>query len=135
MATGAPDGVLMIQVAVTVENVPVVPTAARDFPRATFGSVSTSSASYQTVKTITVTTGRVGILRAIEMACDDYATAQWKLVIGGVTIFEDILLPESFTKEFPDIQLVAAAAVTLSVKSDGSTVIAAYGDFAYKEVG
>lgn len=135
MARGAPDGVLMIQVAVTVENVPVVPITAKEYAIATFGIKSTSSSSYQTVKAITTTAERVGILRACEISCDNYAVAQFKLVVKGVTIFEDKKLPESFTKEFPDLVMSAAETATLYVKSDGSTTITAYCDFSYKEVG
>ena len=134
MTRGAPDGVLMTQVAVTVDNVPVVPDPATEYPAATYGSVPTSSSSYQTVAEITVTAGRVGILRAVEISCDNYAVAQFKLVVAGVTIFKDEKLPESFTKEWPDLQLAAAQVATLSVKSDGSTTINAYGDYDYKEV-
>ena len=135
MATGAPDGVLMIQVAVTVENVPVVPTAANNYPIATYTYISTSSDSYQTIKELTVTTGRLGVLRGVEISCDNYAVAQFKLIVAGVTVFEDKKIPASFTKEFPDLEMSAGQKATLYVKSDGATTITAYCDFNYKEVG
>ena len=126
---------MMIQVAVTVENVPIVPRAAKNYPIATYTYISTSSSSYQTIKELEVTTGRLGILRAVEISCDNYAVAQFKLVVAGVTVFEDKKLPESFTKEFPDLEMSAGQKATLSVKSDGATTINAYCDFNYKEVG
>lgn len=135
MAHGAPDGVLMVQVAVTVENEPIVPKTSEEYAIATYGSKSTSSSTYQTVKAITTTTDRIGILRAVEISCDNYAVAQWKLIVKGVTIFEDVYIPESFTKEFPDLVMAEAETATLYVKSDGSTTITAYGDFNYKEIG
>lgn len=135
MARGAPDGVLMVQVAVTVENVPIVPVAAENYPVATYTYISTSSSSYQTIKEIEVTTDRVGILRAVEMDTDNYSVAQFKLVVAGVTVFEDKKIPASFTKEFPDLEMSAGQKATLSIKSDGSTTITGYCDYNYKEVG
>lgn len=135
MGFDIPDGpqpVITIQVVATE---PVAETPATEYAIDSYGVVSTSSSSYQTLKSWTVTANRVGVLRSVEMACDNYAVAQFKLVVGAITVFEDKKLPESFTKEFPDIRLAAAAAVTLSVKSDGSTTITAYADFSAKEVG
>lgn len=127
MAHGNPDYVSKITIVVTKAE------PSDEFAIATFGSVSTSSSSYQTVKSVTVTADRVGVLRAVEISCDNYAVAQFKLVVAGVTIFEDKKLPESFTKEFPDLRVAAAEEMILSVKSDGATTINAYGDFNYKE--
>ena len=113
----------------------IIPSPGTEYPVATYGVVSTSSSSYQTLKSITVTTGRMGVLGAIEISCDNYAVAQFKLVVADVTIFEDKKLPESFTKEFPELHLLAGKIITLSVKSDGTTTITAYCDVSYKEVG
>lgn len=127
MAHGAPDFVSKTIIVVTKGE------PSDEFAIATYGSVSTSSSSYQTVKSITVTADRVGVLRAVEISCDNYAVAQFKLEVSGVEIFKDKKLPESFTKEFPDLRVAAGEDITLSVKSDGSTTINAYGDFSYKE--
>lgn len=135
MPRGAPDWVNIVQVAINVNGVPVAPASDTDYLVPAFGAKSTSANTYQVVKSITVNSGKVGILRAVEIACNNYGVALWQLVINGVTIFADVLLPESFTQEWPDIQLPAGAVIELSVKSDGTTTISAYGDFAYKEVG
>lgn len=127
MAHGAPDFVSKTIIVVTKGE------PSDEFAIATYGSVSTSSSSYQTVKSLTVTADRVGVLGAVEISCDNYAVAQFKLEVAGVTIFEDKKLPESFTKEFPDLRVAAGEDIALSVKSDGSTTINAYCDFNYKE--
>ena len=101
----------------------------------TYGTVSTSSDEYQTVKEIEVTEARVGILRTIEIATDNYAVAQWKLVISEIEVFADKKFPDSFTKELPDLEMSAGQKATVSVKSNGINTINAYCDFGYKEVG
>lgn len=135
MAKGAPDHILLTQVVVVVENVPFPTLAANNYPVPTYGVKSTLSSEYQTVKEIEVTKNRVGILRTIEIATDNYAVAQWKLVIAEVEIFADKKFPDSFTKELPDLEMSAGQKATLYVKSDGTTTINAYCDFGYKEVG
>lgn len=134
MARGAPDGVLMVQVAVTIENVPVVEKAATEHALDTYGSVSTSSASLQTLFSRTVPSGRVGILNAIELSCDNYAVAAWEIIVKGVTILDSEKLPESFTKEFPSLHLAATESISVKVKSDGAAAINAYCDISYKEI-
>lgn len=135
MALDTPDFVTRVQVAVTVENVPIVPEAATEYPIETFGRLSTSSSSLQTLKTYTVNTDRVLVLRAIELSCDNYAVAQFKITVAGETVMDTNYLPESFSKEFPDIHLSAGQVVLVQVKSDGSTTIVAYCDLNAKEVG
>lgn len=135
MAHGAPDFIARYQVVVTVENVPIVPEAATEYIIDTYGSVSTSSASLQTLFSRTVPSGRVGILNSIELSTDNYDVAQFEIIVKGVTIVDSEKLPESFTKEFPSLHLKAAESISIKVKSDGSTTINAWCDVSYKEVG
>lgn len=135
MAHGTPDWVRMVQVVVTVENKPIVPEPATEFAIDSYGYQSTSSSSYQTLKEWTITANRVGILRSVELDTDNYAVAQFKLVVAGITVLIDRKIPASFTKEFPDLHIKAGDKVTLSVKSDGATTVAAYCDLNAKEVG
>jgi hypothetical protein len=125
----------MVQVAVTVENVPIIPDSATEYTLDTYGSVSTALAALQTMFSRTVPAGRVGILDSIELSCDNYDVAEFEIVVKGVTILNSEKLPESFTKEFPSLHLVAGEAVTIKVKSDGATTINAWCDVSYKEVG
>ena len=135
MPNSGPPWVRQMEVVVVVENEPVPEQPATEYAIATYGVKSTSSDSYQSVKGVTCTADRIGVLRAVEISCDNYAVAQFKLVVKGVTIFEDKKLPESFTKEFPDLKLSEGQSAELFVKSDGSLTINAYCDFSYKEVG
>jgi len=135
MGFDCPDGPQPIVTIEIVEGTPTVPTPATEVPIASYGSVSTSSATYQTVKSWTVTSGKMGILRAVEMACDNYSVAVWRLTVAGTTVFEDITLPESFTKGFPDLKLAETMQVLLEVKSNGTTTISAYCDLDAKEIG
>lgn len=135
MAIDTPDFVTRVQVAVTVENVPIVPEATTEYPIDSYGTYSGSSATYQTLKEWTVAASRVGILRAVELETSDYGVAQFKIVVAGTTVLENKKIPTSFTKEWPDLHLSAGQKVTVSVKSDGSTTIDAYCDISAKEVG
>lgn len=135
MAHGTPDWVRMVQVVVTVENVPVVAEEATEYVIDTYGSYSGSSSTYEDLFNRTVPSDRKGILDKIELSCDNYAVALFKIVVKGVAIMSDERLPESFTKEFPGLQLKAGQQTLVQVKSDGATTIAAYCDVSYKEIG
>jgi len=135
MARGAPDGVLMIQAVVTVENVPIAVEEATEYVIDTYGTYSGSSDSYQDLFNRTVPADRKGILGTVELSCSNYSVATWRIVVKGVTIMEDEKLPESFSKEWPNLQLKAGQQVLVQVKSDGATSINAYCDVSYKEVG
>lgn len=126
MAHGAPDGTLIIQVAVTVGDKGKVPLTSEQYPIDGYGKYTGSAATLQTLKSWTITTDRVGKLHGIELSCDNYAVAQFKITVAGVTVMDTNLLPESFTAEFPPLDIEAEAEVLIQVKSDGSTSIVAY---------
>jgi len=128
MARGAPDWVRKIEVTINLGQ----PTSERAIDG--FGSVTTSSSSYQTIKSWTVATGYVGVLVGVEMICDNFSIAQWKLEVDSVAVLEDDILQGEFTIPFPELKLAAGSVVTLSVKSDGSTEIMADGNIDAKEV-
>lgn len=130
-----PDGVQVVQVAVTVDNVIVLPQPANERAIAGYGNLSTSSASYQTVTSWTVAAGKGGVLSGIEIACDNYTIATWKLVVAGVTVFIGITIPSRLTKPFPNLLLAAGDVVIISVHSDGVVTINTYADIDGKEQG
>ena len=70
MAHGNPDYVSKMTIVVTKGE------PADEFAVSTYDDVSTFLAAYQTVTGITVTADRVGVLRDVEMACDNYAVAE-----------------------------------------------------------
>lgn len=135
MPNSSPPWVRQSQIVVTVENVPVPEEEATETVIDTFGSYSGSSSTYQDLFNRTIPADRKGILDEIELSCDNYAVAQFKIVVKSVTIVEDQVIPESWTKKFPSLQLKAAQQVLVQVKSDGSTTINAYCDVSYKEIG
>ena len=135
MSKGAPDHILLTQVAVVVENVPIVPESATEYILDTYGKVSTSSTTLQTLFSRTVPADRIGILDSIELSTDNYDVAQFEIIVKDVTIMDSEKLPESFTKDFPRVQLIAGESITVKVKSNGTTTINAYCDVSYKEVG
>ena len=134
MPNSGPPWVTTVLVAVTVENIPVIPAAATEYPIASFGTLNTASSDYQTVRKWTVTAGRIGILQSVEMACNNYEVAQFELIVKGVTVFVNKTMPESFTKEWPELHLAAGESVELLTKSNGSDLINVWCDFNGKEV-
>lgn len=118
MPTGAPDGVLMIQVAVTVNNVAVAPQPATELAAGGVGRYSGNATSYQTVKSWTVTDDKVGELNEISLASTTLSHAVWRVTIGATTWLDDAVLDAILTIPFYDLKLLAAAVIKVEVKSD-----------------
>ena len=135
MAKGAPDHILLMQHIITIENVPIVVEEASEYILDTYTIYSGSSDEYQDLFNRTVPASRKGILDEIELSCDDYDTAIFRIVVKEVTIVDGEKIPESWTKKFPSLQLKAGQQILVQVKSDGATTINAYCDVSYKEVG
>jgi len=135
MTHGSPDWVRIVQVAVIIDNQPVAPTTLEESVFDGFGSKSTSSSSYQTVSSWTVSTGKIGKLYKIELACDDYDTALWRVTVAGTKVLDGDSIPSELSKDFGELTLDAGDQVLIEVKSDGSTTIEAYADIDGKEVG
>lgn len=135
MATGAPDWLRQVIVSVIVDNWPEPPVPAKELAIVKLARLSTSSTSYGTVTSWTVTTGKVGVLRLIEMESDNYAKTLFQLTIGGVQKFTNIQIGSSLSLELPDVHLEAATVVLLEAKSSDGTAINVDGDITGKEVG
>lgn len=135
MTKGAPDHILLTQVAITVDNVPIVPEEATESVIDTYKTYSGSSDEYQDLFNRRVPEKRKGILDEIELSCDDYDTAIFRIVVKEVVIVNGEKIPESWTKKYPGLQLKAGQQILVQVKSDGETPINAYCDVSYKEVG
>lgn len=131
----APDGTQWVQVISVVIDKPVPEESATEHVIDTYDKKSTNSAVYQTIVSRTVPGGRIGILDSIELSCDNYDVAQFRITVKGVKILDGDKLPESFTKDFPSLHLAPGESWKVEVKSDGATTIAAYCDVSYKEVG
>ncbi len=123
MDRGAPDGVLMIQVAVTVENVPVVPLPANEVAVILPARLTTSSATYATVVTYTVPTDKTFVLSALEMASNDYTHSYFRVTIAGEVKFTDKQFQVSFNPTFAEVVLAPGSVILVEGKSDGVSAV------------
>ena len=135
MPNSSPAWVRQVQVTVIVDNAPVPEQPSTEFALDTYGYVSTSSSTLQTLFSRTVPSAKIGVLDEIELSCDNYDVASWEIIVKGVTILDSETIPESFTKAFPSLHLEADESITVKVKSNGSATIKAWSDVSYKEVG
>lgn len=101
----------------------------------TEGKVTDSSQNYQTLATWTVSAGKAGILRTMELASDNYPKALFQLTIGGVQKFTDLELPSAWTGFMAESRLAAGTVVLLEGKSSDGTSVDLWGMIEGKEVG
>ena len=157
MASGAPDGVLMIQVAVTIDNVAVVPpsiattnyytyeaekaaalAAAMPAVEAAAGDIGTytgTDTNYQTVASWTVAAGKTGELKEILILSNDYAKTLVKITVGSVVWCTDWAPSSSMPIIFEDLRLDATTVVKVEVKSSDGTSITVDAIIVAKEIG
>ena len=136
MAKDAPDGIKLVQATIMVGSEPIVEQPSTEtVVLETEGKVSTSSSSYQTLATWTVSAGKAGILRALELASDNYSLAQFRITIGGVVAIAGWVLPDAWSGYFAECRLAAETVVLLEGKSDGATTIKLWGAIEGKEIG
>jgi len=135
MARDTPDWVTRVQVAVTVENIPVVPEATTEVAAGGIGHYAGTDQTYQTVKSWTVTGGKIGELKEVSFTGTVLAKTHWKVVIGALTFVTDLLLGAPLTIPFFDLKLAAETVVTVSCKSTDGTSINADASIAAKEIG
>lgn len=131
----APDGTQWVQVISVVLETPTPPSPAHEYPAGDVSRYSGNAADYQEVAKWTVTEDRVGELKEVSMITDDYENTVWKLVIGTVTVFTDVVIQSALSLPFFDLRLAALVEVTLSCHSDGATAIVADGSIVGKEIG
>jgi len=135
MPTGAPDGVLMIQVAVTVKNVPVVPSTNVEVAAGGVGRYSGGDTTYQTVVSWTVATDKVGELKEIVLLTNDYSKTYFKITVGSVTFATDWMMQASMPLIFEDLKLAAAQVVKVEAKSSDATSLIVDAVIVGKEIG
>jgi len=135
MAHGTPDWVRMVQVAVTVENVPIVPEAATEVAAGAEGDYNGTEQTYQEVCSWTVSTNKVGELKEILIISNLYTKTVTKVTIGGVTWATDWTPVSAMPLIFEDLKLAAGTEVEVEVKSSDGTEIEVYAIIVGKEVG
>ena len=131
----APDGTLMVEIAITVGGSTVPPSAASELAIVALDRLTTSSASYQTVVSYTVPASKTFLLAALEIACSDYTLGQFRVTIAGVVQFADEYLQTTFNPQFGNAHLAAGDVVLIEAKSDGATSIDVDGAIEGKVVG
>lgn len=132
---GTPDWVRMVQMVVTVENVPVVPEPATERAAGDADKYSGTDTTYQTVATWTVATDKVGELKEILILSDDYDHTEIKITVGAVTWCEDWAPQGAMPIIFEDLKLAEAAIVKVEAKSDDGTAIEVDAIIVAKEIG
>jgi hypothetical protein len=135
MSTGAPDGVLMVQVAVTVDLVPVVPRPAKEAAAGKVGRYTGTATTYQTVASWTVATGKVGELKEILCLSDDYDHTYLQITVGAVVYATNWIATSALPIIFEDLKLEAATVVKVEAKSTDGTSIIVDAAIVGKEIG
>lgn len=103
-------------------------------PIARLDRYSGSDDEYQEVVSWTVTEGYEGVLHEISMVSTNYSKTHFKLVIAGVTQFEDKLIQSALSLPWKDNKLASESQVILYAKStDGTTSITVDGSITGKE--
>jgi len=135
MAHGTPDWVRMVQVAVTVNNVPVVPEPATELAAGDADKYSGTDTTYQTVATWTVGASKVGELKEIIILSDDYAHTLVQITVGTVTWCTGWTPQGAMPIIFEDLKLAAASIVKVEAKSSDGTAIVVDAIIVGKEIG
>lgn len=135
MARDAPDGVLIIEIGITLGQDVVPPSSVLQEAVLALSRWTGSSASYQTVVSYTVPADKAAQLSGLEIAASNYTLAQFRVTIAGEVKFTDKQLQTAFNPVFPDVELKAGDVVLIEAKSDGATSITVDGSIEGKEIG
>src|SRR5487761_2597219 len=133
MPNSDPAWVRTVQVAVTVNNVPVIPIPSTEVAAGGLGSYAGVNIIYQPLVSWTVNPLKAGKLDEVSFTASNYAKAVWRLTIAGVVFFADKIVRSSLEVSFEDLSLLAGAVVLLEVKSFDGTSITANGIITGKE--
>ena len=134
MARDAPDGVLIIEIGITLGQEVVPPSSLTQKAVLALDRLTTSSATYGTVVSYTVPASKVAELSGLELMASNYTLAQFRVTIAGEVKFTDKYLQAPFNPVFPDVNLKAGDVVLIEAKSDGATSITVDGAIDGKEI-
>jgi len=135
MALDAPDFVTRVQVAVTVENVPVVPEVGTEVAAGASGAYTGTDQTYQSVAKWTVSADKVGELKEILIISSNYALTLVKVSVAGVDEPDDWAPQAAMPLIYEDLKLAAAAEVEVQCKSSDGTSITVDALIVGKEIG
>lgn len=135
MPLDTPDFVTRIQVAVTVENVPIVPEPDTERAAGAVGSVITNEQDYTELAKWTVATGKVGELKHITIISEDYVRTYANITIGGVAWATAWSPTSCMPLVFEDLKLSAAQEVIVEIKVVADGDIEVNATIVGKEIG
>lgn len=136
MSGDLPDGTKRIIVTtVVVGGVSVVPAAAVEVAAGAIGRYSGTSATYQTVASWTVATGKVGELKEIILVSDNYPVTKFQVTVGAVVYCTDEIVRTAMPLVFGDLKLAAAVVVLVEALSTDGSTITVDGIITAKEIG
>lgn len=135
MAVDAPDWVTRVQVAVTVENIPVVPEVGTEVGVTEFGNFNAVTEEYTSTAKWTISENKVGELKEILIISDNYAKTLIQVEITGMTTVTDWSPQAAMPLIYEDLKLEAGAEVEVSIKSSDGTIIDVDALIVGKEIG
>jgi len=135
MAHGAPDWVRMVQVAVTVDLVPVVPKETEQRAAGAVGRKANATTGYLTVASWEVAADMVGELKEILILSDDYVNSVFQVTVGDVVWATNWQMKSSMPIIFEDLKLAAGKIVLVEVKSNGTDTVTVDAIIVGKEIG
>jgi len=130
-----PDGMQLVQVAITVEGVVLQQTPQNNVAAGGIGSYAGVDETYQVVNQWTVANGKLGELKEISFTSTIFGKCLWKVEVGTKTFVEDLSLGAPLSLPFYDLQLAAGTVVTVFVKSTDGSSINANASIVAKEIG
>ena len=131
----APDFVLLIQIAITLDQEAVPPSAVTRKAIVRLARLESTSETYQTVVSYTVPTGKTFELGGLEIAPENYTVTQIRVTIAGVTQISDQYLQTTFNPRFEGALLSAGQVVLIEAKSDDGSATIVDGAIEGQEIG
>ena len=136
MSRGAPDYIRSHQIVITVGKEAIAEQPISEVPiLKTEGKLTTTAQTYQTLATWTVSSGKSGILRSVELASDNYPKTRFQITLAGSVVVTDWELPAAWSGYFAESRLEAGKVVKLEGKSSDGTSISLWGAIEGKEIG
>jgi len=125
----------MTQVAVTVNNVPVVAEVGTEVAAGAIGRYSGTDVVYQTLASWTVAAGKTGELKEILILSDTYAITEIQITIDGTVYKTAWIMLAAMPLIFEDLKLDSGAVVLVEVLSTTGAAIVVDCAITGKEIG
>lgn len=130
-----PDGVQVVQVAVTVESEPVIPGVATEVAAGNAARKTTTQTGYVEVAKWTVADLKVGELKEIIILSSDYTKTMCQVTVGSVVWATDWIVISAMPIIFEDLKLSGNTVVKVETKSTTGGSITVDAIIVGKEIG